>query len=310
MPNHPAKLSSTSLAKLTPGPLALALALAALGPGCGAQRSEPATKADTSGPRIASRTVFADELLWAFGPEVQGRVVAVSPMADDPRYSTVEGQWPESIPRLGLNPEQLLVLAPSLVIMASFSAAEYRAAVEDKLEVLLLDDFSSFDGYLLNVEKIGAAIGEPARAAQIAARFSARRAKLEAARPPKEEEPWPTVLSWGHGYVAGAHTTFDDAVQTAGFTNLAAREGIEGHQRLDTEQLVVWDPRWLVIGCGELGCEAAVSALAEQPGVRKLAAVREGRVIAIEAPYLSTTGEDMLELSARMQARLLGAGAP
>jgi hypothetical protein len=60
-----------------------------------------------------------------------------------------------------------------------------------------------------------------------------------------------------------------------------------------------------VIGCGEQPCARALASFAEQPGLGRLPAVAAGRVIAIEAPYLSSTGEGMLELAARMQARLL-----
>lgn len=275
---------------------------------CGRQQSQPADQQDASSTvsSVASRTVFSDELLWAMGPKVRERVVAVSPMADDGRYSTVGGQWGAEIPRLGQNPEQLLTLAPGLVILSDFSAPEYRAALEGKVEVLTLEGFDGFEGYLQNLERVGEALGESERAAELAAAFTKRRAEIEQQRPAER----PTVLSWGHGYVAGANTTFDDAARTAGFTNLAADEGVQGHARLDTEQLVVWSPRWLVIGCGEQPCEAAVAALREQPGLAKLDAVLEERVIAIEAPYLSTTGADMLELSARMQTRLLEAGRP
>ena len=288
--------------------LALTVLLTVTVAACERQQSQPAAEkspieAESS---VASRTVFADELLWAMGPKVRERVVAVSPMADDARYSTVGGQWSPQIPRLGQNPEQLLTLAPGLVILSDFSAPEYRAALEGKVEVLTLGGFDGFDAYLHTLERVGEALAEPERAAELAAAFTQRRAELEQRRPSER----PSVVSWGHGYVAGANTTFDDAARTAGFTNLAADQGVQGHARLDTEQLVVWSPRWLVIGCGEQPCEAAVAALREQPGVAKLDAVLEGRVIAIEAPYLSTTGADMLELSARMQARLLEAGSP
>ncbi|PRQ03040.1 corrinoid ABC transporter substrate-binding protein [Enhygromyxa salina] len=270
-------------------------------------RGSPDTAAKPRGPakRVASRTVFADEVLWALGDEVQGRVVGLSPMADDPRYSTVAGRWPPSAPRLGRNPEELLALAPDLVILASFSAPEYRAAIEDKVPVLVLDDFSGFDGYLNNLERIGEATGAVDQAHALRDRFNARRAELEALRPPQGERP--SVIAWDYGYVPGAHTSFDDAATTAGFVNLPAREGLDGHQRLDAEQLVAWAPEWIVVGCGEQPCAKAIAKLADEPGLGKLDAVTKGRVIAIEAPYLATASEGMLELAARMQAALLEA---
>jgi ABC-type Fe3+-hydroxamate transport system substrate-binding protein len=260
---------------------------------------------ERTGPpeRVASRTVFADELLWALGPTVQAKVVGLSPMADDPRYSTVAGLWPGSTPRLGPNPEELLALGPDLVIVASFSAPEYRAALDGKLEVLTLDDFTGFAGYLDNLAKIGDALGEVGAAAALRARFEARRAALEGARPPAPERP--TIIAWDHGAVPGAATSFHDAAEAAGFVNLAAREGLRGHSRLDAEQLVAWDPEWIVVSCGQGSCADAVARLGASPGFSGLGAVVERRVIAIEPPYLGTVGEAMLELAERMQGALL-----
>ncbi|GEM_PF-1344579 len=304
------------------GALACAL-LGALGSACSRADSPSRSTSDASASssserptplHIASRTVFADELLWAMGPEVQIRVVGLSSMADDARYSTVAGVWPESTPRLGPNPESLLALSPDLVILASFNAAEYRAAIEDKLEVLVLEDFDGFDGYRRNLELVGDATHMREATDQVWARFDAGITALEAERPGAEngdgsgENTLPSVVCWDHGYVPGADTTFHDAASAAGFRNLPALPeagGLSGHERVDTEQLVAWDPNWLVIGCGEHSCEAAVAGLSEQAGIRQMTAVTEGRVIAVPAPYLGTTGEGMLELATRLQAPLL-----
>jgi iron complex transport system substrate-binding protein len=282
--------------------LSILLSLASMSAGCGAR--DRSRESDGPALRIASRTVFADEVLWELGEDVRGRVVGLSPMADDARYSTVAERWPDTTARLGRNPEELLALAPDLVILASFSEVEYRAALEGKVRTLVLDDLDGFAGYLGNVERIGAAIGAAEQATVLRDRFVARQRELEAQRPPEDQRP--SVVAWDYGYVPAAQTSFDDVARTAGFVNLPAREGLTGHQRLDAEQLVAWNPQWIVIGCGEQSCASALASFAEQPGLGRLAAVEAGHVIAIESPYLSTTGEGMLELAARMQARLLG----
>jgi ABC-type Fe3+-hydroxamate transport system substrate-binding protein len=283
--------------------LAILLGLLGTSLGCGASDRSRVSQSEGPAQRIASRTVFADEVLWELGEDVRGRVVGLSPMADDARYSTVAERWPDSTARLGRNPEELLALAPDLVILASFSEVEYRAALDGKVRTLVLDDLNGFAGYLGNVERIGAAIGAAEQAIELRDRFVARQHQLEAQRPPPEKRP--TVVAWDYGYVPAAQTSFDDVARTAGFVNLPAREGLTGHQRLDAEQLVAWNPQWIVIGCGEQPCASALASFAEQPGLGRLEAVEDGRVIAIESPYLSTTGEGMLELAARMQARLL-----
>jgi ABC-type Fe3+-hydroxamate transport system substrate-binding protein len=281
--------------------LLLLLGVPSMSLGCRAAEREP--ESDGPARRIASRTVFADEVLWAMGPDVQARVVGLSPMADDPRYSTVAGDWPETTARLGRNPEELLALAPDLVILASFSEVEYRAALEGKVRTLVLEDLNGFAGYLGNVERIGVAIGAVEQASALRERFLARQRVLEAKRPPEAERP--SVVGWDYGYVPGAQTSFDDVARTAGFVNLPAREGMTGHQRLDAEQLVAWDPQWIVIGCGEQSCASSLASFAEQPGLGRLGAVAAGHVIAIESRWLSSTGEGMLELAAQLQAPLL-----
>lgn len=270
--------------------------------GCARSPAKPETASIPQ--RIASRTILSDEVLWALGESVQARVVGLSPMVDDPRYSSVADRWPQHVPRLGRNPEELLATGADLVILASFSDAEYRAAIADHTQLLVLEDFSGFAGYLANLEQIGAAVGaEPEQIAALRLRFETRQAELEAKRPPASERP--TVLAWDYGNVPGKATTFDDAATTAGFRNLASEQGFVGHQRLDAEQLLAWDPQWLVIGCGDQTCEHARTLLTEQPGFEHLRAVRDDHVITIEAPWLGSIGEGMLELSTRMQAALV-----
>ncbi len=294
-------MNTRALRRPTLGLGLLALVCAGL---LGCSREPASTNSEDPTPqRIASRTVLSDEVLWALGEDVQTRVVGLSPMADDARYSTVAGHWPASVTRLGRNPEELLAIAPDLVILASFSDAEYRAAISDHTRLLVLDDFSGFDDYLTNIEAIGQAVGAPPeRITALRERFEQRRADLEARRAPPEQRP--SVIAWDYGHVPGIGTTFDDAATTAGFRNLASEQGLRGHKRLDVEQLVAWDPDWIVIGCGEQDCAKAIETLAEQPGLRRTRAVESGKVIAIEAPWLATSGEGMLELAERMQEAL------
>ncbi len=274
-----------------------------LSPVLACSRGEVRPESTSTPQRIASRTVLSDEILWALGEDVQARVVGLSPMVDDPRYSGVAERWPASVPRLGRNPEELLATGAELVILASFSEAEYREAIRDHAQLLVLDDFSGFAAYLANVEQIGQAVGaRPESIAAVRQRFVDRRSALEAKRAPAAE--WPSVVAWDYGHVPGLATSFDDAARTAGFRNLASEHGLAGHQRLDTEQLIAWDPQWLVIGCGEQSCEHARTMLSEQPGFEHLRAVRDDHVITIEAPWLASIGEGMLELSAGMQAAL------
>lgn len=283
------------------GWLALALCLATAG---GCRREEADAKQAPSAPppaaRIASMTVLSDEILWAMGEPVRTRVVAVSRMADDRRYSPVADRWPRSVPRVGGTAEPILAVGPDLAIIASFTAAETRALLERaNVRLVVLDRFDGFDAYRATISTIGEALDAPAEAAALRERFDAEIEAIEARRTASR----PAVISWNDGTIAGRGTTFDDAARAAGYANLATERGIEGHDRIGIETLVEWDPEYLVVPCGEIACADAERHFSERPGVAHMRAVTGGRVIGIESAILYSAGQTMVDLAQTLQQR-------
>lgn len=250
--------------------------------------------------------VLGDEILAALGPEVRARTVGVSTLADDPRYSPSVGAWPREVPRLTKNPEMAIALAPSVLVVATFTDAEYRSAVASVVPTVVeLRDFTGFEGYLDNVMRVGVAVGAVDRARSLQDAFLARVAVVQAQQPSRDAPP--TCLSWGHGSTAGAETTFDAAAQAAGCINVAATAGLAGHRRVDAEQVVAWDPDYIVLSCrdeGEAHCDLARAEFEAQPGFAELRAVRHGQLILIPPPFLSSTGVGMVTLAELIQAGL------
>lgn len=250
--------------------------------------------------------VLGDEILAALGPEVRARTVAVSALADDPRYSPSVGAWPPEVPRLTKNPEMAIALAPSILVVASFTDAEYRAAAASVIPTVVeLRDFTGFDGYLDNVMRVGEAVGAPERARALQDDFRTRVAAVRAQQP--KGGPRPSCLSWGHGSTAGSETTFHAATEAAGCVNVAAHAGLVGHRRVDAEQVVAWDPDFVVLSCRDDGashCDEARAEFEAQPGFTELRAVRHGQLIMIPPPFLSSTGTGMVTLAELVQAGL------
>jgi len=257
-------------------------------------------------PRVASQTVLADEVLWDLGPSVHPMVVAVSPMADDPRYSRVVGLWPPEIPRAAGTSEALLALVPTLVVLASFTAPETRRLLEQAgLRTLVLERFDCFDDYRSNVRAIASAVAAVEAGERVVAEFDA---KLTALR--FEPRVRPRVVSWNEGSVPAAGTTFDDAATAAGWVNLPAQEGRHGHLQVSVEQIVAWDPDAIVVPCGgnehdgsaeTAACAEAVAELAARPGLRATRAARDGAVIGVPSYALYSTGTAMLEIVQRLR---------
>jgi iron complex transport system substrate-binding protein len=262
---------------------------------CGERAPRAAT---TDGPpRVASQIVLADEVLWDLGPPVRATVVAVSPMADDPRYSRTAGLWPPEVPRAAATSEALLALAPTLVILATFTAHETRHLLEQAgLHTLVLERFEGFADYRANVRAIAAAVQAPEAGERLISAFDARLASLQIDPPVR-----PRVVSWNEGSVPGAGTSFDDVAVAAGFANLPADVGRRGHVQVSLEQLVAWDPDVLVVPCGDLGCADAAAQLVDRPGLGALRAAREGTVIGVPSHELYSVGAGMLDAVQRLR---------
>lgn len=266
---------------------------------CG-DRSRPREQGPAA-PRVASQTVLSDEVLWDLGEAARDRVVAVSTMADDARYSRVAGQWPPSLPRAAGSSEALIALRPTLVIVASFTAADTLRLIEQAgLTALVLDRFDGFDDYRENVRAIASAIEQAAAGEQLVAKFDRRADTLR--RPVKPDAP--RVVSWNEGSVPGADTSFDELATLVGYHNLPASEGKRGHLQVTLEQLVAWNPDVIVIP-GETDDDAkTAAAFAARPGIAATSAARRGQIITVRSRDLYSVGAGMLDVAQRLKDAL------
>jgi ABC-type Fe3+-hydroxamate transport system substrate-binding protein len=270
--------------------------------GCGRARVDAPT-----GPRarVISQVVLADEVLWELGPEVHPRVVAVSTMADDPRYSAVAGKWPASVARVAGGSEDLVALAPDLVVVADFTSTETRVLLERLgMPVLQLSGFDGFADYRRHVHALADALDVPAEGETLVAAFDARLAAMRARAQPGADAP--AIVSWQEGTVAGTGTIFADQAEAAGFRLLPAEHGIVGHQSLALEMLIAWDPAYVVVACtgrDAEGCAKAEREFASMPGIAATEAAREGGVIAVPTDMLYSTGVGMLDVVDWLAAR-------
>lgn len=272
----------------------------------------PIEAAEAPARRVVSQTILSDEVLWALGPDARARVVGVSSLADDVRYSGAAGRWPDEVPRRALTSEGLLALDPDLAIIASFTAPEVRALLAARgVRLLELASFTGFADYRAHVRRIAVAVDAAGAGERLLAAFDRRLARLAEQRPAVRM----SAVSWGDGHAAAGGTSFDDIAESAGLSNLAKEKGLVGHVPLALELLVAWDPAVLVVACPAEGpddpaCRAAEAETAALPGVRATAAARHGRVIAVPAHALASTGEGMALAAEVLQARVRATTEP
>ena len=258
------------------------------------QQGTPQPAAPPSTPqRIASQTIFSDEVLWSLGPSTQSRVIAVSRLADDPGYSSVAGKWPPRVARSPLTSEALLASEADLVFVADFTAVETRELLaRSGVATVTLTGFSGFEDWRTNVVTLAQAVGEADAGRALVERFDTELAAKSAAA----AADGPTVVSWAAGNVAGRGTTFDDVAQAAGLRNLAGDQGIVGHKPVTVEQLVAWNPQMLVVPCeGGQDCDAVAARIAEQPGIAATRAAADAAILAVPTRILYSSGWAMLE---------------
>ena len=260
--------------------------------------------------RVLSLTVLSDEILWALGPETRARVVGLSVMADDPRYSRVAGLWPADVPRLAVTSEGLLARDPDLVVIASFTSPEIKALLtSQRVRLLEFDSFTGFADYRAHLRALATAVEAAPAGERAVAELDVRIAAL-AARRTAASRTAVTAISWGDGYAATGGTTFADIAAAVGLVNLPESAGLSGHVPVAMEQLVAWDPEVIVISCpaaapDDPACAAAEAAFAAGPGLAATRAARQRGVIAIPARDLGSTGEGMIVAAELLQARVL-----
>jgi iron complex transport system substrate-binding protein len=253
--------------------------------------------------RVASLNLTADELLVEMLPP--GRLVAVTRWADDDDMSNVAGRVPASavrLPRADL--ERLVVLRPDLVVVSEYTDADFLHLLEKSgLRHHRLSGLETLPGIRAAILDLGNAVGTPAAAARLAARFDAVLAelarRLEGAKRPR-------VLYWADPHTAGAGTAIGSLIEAAGGANVAAELGLRGIVPLAGERAFAADPDAFLVTAGS----GAALALRRHPLLSRTRAVREGRVVEIPNRLLVTLSGRAADAAWCLASRLHPARVP
>jgi iron complex transport system substrate-binding protein len=195
--------------------------------------------------------------------------------------------------------ERVALLAPDLVVVSRDGTD--RAAWE-KLESMgmnvLVTAGTTLDGVLDDVTRVGAAIGEPEKAAALVASLKGRIAAAEA-RGRAHRGRTAVVLVWPDPpVVAGRGTFVGDVLARAGFTN-AVPEGAGEWPRVSLETLAAWNPDLVVRPATPENADAFRAALGSG-AFRVVPAVREGRVVTLPGDFLERPGPRLVDALERL----------
>lgn len=234
--------------------------------------------------RIVSQTLGTDEILLAIcSPE---RIVGLSPYALDPRYSNVAEQASSIAARPVRGAEDILSLDPDLIFVASYSRAETVELLRSAgAPVFRFSDFSTVESIKANIRTVAYAVGEEARGQELIAwmerQIESARARIVPGRSPRvmSYDPW-------SGTSAGAGTLFDDMLRLVGAINVVAEHGLTGFPKVSDEQILKWQPDFIVIGAEAGKFDEARRRLLQNPALARSEAARAGRIIAIDYRHL------------------------
>lgn len=253
-----------------------------------AKQSFPRELTDSSGAklvikekpqRIVSQTLATDEILLAIcDPQ---KITALSSLADDTQYSNVTEEAKGIKGRVSGSAEQILQMKPDLILVASYSKAEfYELLKAANAPFYRFAGFDKIEDVKNNIRTVGFAIGEDLKADEVVAKME-REIETIKARAPKTEKPL-RVMSYGlSGNTAGANTLFDEMLKLIGAVNLVAENQISGHTKISSEQLTKWNPDVIVASADPKDIEITRENLLKDAAVSVTNAGKNKRVIVL-----------------------------
>ena len=208
--------------------------------GCG----EVAEPPHTTHPTIVSLNPCADAILAEV--TAPGQLLAISHYSHDPAASSMPLAQAMRYPATGGTAEEVLALAPDVVVASSFLAPSTRAALtRGGVRVETVGITSTLAESLAQVRQLGELAGEPERAEELAQRIEAAWAEAAFSGPKVE-----TLLWQEGGIVPGGESLGAAMLEHSGFALQSAARGLGQGAYLPLEQVLA-DPPALVLASGD-----------------------------------------------------------
>jgi iron complex transport system substrate-binding protein len=230
--------------------------------------------------RIVSQYWSIDEYVYSVVPPE--RVVAVSESAYEQRFSNVYALAWKYRPAIATDPEKVLWLDPDLLMVSNSSRADFCDIVRSA-NVPIYREFTLFTTLEQVAETIlltGYLTGEDQSAKREFDLFWSEINRVKGRRPPNASHP--RILGFGGTYSYGNETLFNDIVRTLGGINVGAEGGLKGYDQVNTEQIVRWNPEWIVAGADKGTSKEVLAHLMVDPGISLTQAARNGHIVVFE----------------------------
>ena len=198
--------------------------------------------------RIVSLSMCADPYLMAFAEPSQ--ILALSPQSRDPSLSAFTEEaaaWPASTGRM----EDILKLAPDLLIISAYSSATMRALIESfGIQVIVLDAAQNYAAARQEILELGELIGRSTQAqaylTQLDRQLAATQTDIEKDTAIDKARPPIRYLNYQRrGLTIGMGHIIDDIITLAGGVNLGRQIG-KSIGPMNLETVIRMQPDFLI----------------------------------------------------------------
>jgi len=213
----------------------------------------------------------------------------------------------EGIPVMGrFTGEELLALDPDQVLVHHYqfqASGALSQAREVRIPVVELPDPSSWEDLLAGVRQAGEALGERERAGELTRELEERRRAL-AATDRRAISILPYANYGSGGWTAGPGTTVGLAIELAGLRNAAERDGLRGPAEISLEEVLAIAPDAFLCSSGVAGVSAGAEYLRNERILAELEAVREGRIVVLDAGLYSAASQRVLDAAEELARQI------
>jgi iron complex transport system substrate-binding protein len=234
--------------------------------------------------RIISLTSFTDDILVDLVDH--RRLIGVTNFAENPAISNVADRIGDIPNRLTANVEVILSLRPDLLFVANWSEAGKVTQLRDAgVPVYLIATGLSVAAIQGKIKTIGLLVDAEQEAEAMIEEMDRRLAEVRRAVSSIPEMQRLTVMDYATwGSAQGTGSTWDEVIRRAGLVNAVGEFAADewGQVPLSKEKILELDPDLLILPGWDYGDSGGADAFfrqtMEDPALRGLSAMREGRV--------------------------------
>jgi iron complex transport system substrate-binding protein len=230
--------------------------------------------------RIAAHYWSVDEYVYSVSPPED--VVSVSSSAYEKSLSNVYELAEQFHPIVAENPEAIIRLNPDLVIDGGEGSADFsdilRNAGVPVFRVFTM--FTTLDQVSRTILLTGYLTGNDVEANRVYRNFEMAVQRAGGRKPAGASAP--RILGFGGRYSYGDKTLFHDIVRAVGGVNIAAEHGLHGYDAISTEQILRWNPEWIVAGSAKGKSAETLQRFLDDPAIRLTSAAQKGQILVLE----------------------------